>query len=461
MKKVLIGIGIVAILAALIVVSLNKKDSAEGGSGLFGGGPKQAVEVMEAKKGDLASTVMVTGTVKEVTKKDVVATSSVKVTSVLVQVGDKVSEGDSLYTVDTSSLEEELSALRLNREIQALTLEKIQNVSTTSSSTGAKISVELAKINLANAEALYDNQLESLEKNKELLSDGIISQSEYDLVAKSVDDALSQVDVGKLNLERSESDLSNLYSANNNSSKSLEYDVAIQLKNLKSMDLNIVKLEDQINELNEETLAPMAGVVTFKDLETGDVLIPNSPLLQIMDMDHLIVSANVREYDIRNMELGQEVTFTGDAIGDEETVKGKISYVAPVATTLISGGRETTGIEIKMDITEGLEILKPGYTVDCEIVTKQLSDIVIGDFNMFKEDKDGNKTSYVVVDGVLQERQVETGINSDFETEIVSGIEEGDYVVMNPSFSLKDGMAVEISNMDQVEADESLGEEGR
>ncbi len=447
MKKVLIGAGIITIILVMILLNLYKsQEETESGSGVFGGSKGQPVAVEVVGLGDLSSSVLVNGLVQEVHKKDMFAVSSLKVTSLSVDVGDEVREGDVLYTIDLSGLEDELASLKLNREIQALTLEKIQNVSTTASSKGAQVALELAKINVASAENYLAGALENVEKNKALYDEGIISKTEYESLEKAVDEAQSQVDVAKLNMERSESDLSQLYSSNSASKESLEYDVQIQLKNLESMDMSIRKIEKQIQEIHDSTKAEMTGVVTMRNLEVGDTTVPGSPLFQIMDMTKLEVVANVREFDIREMVLGQDVKFTGDAIGKDQEVTGKLTYIAPVAASLVINGRQTTGIEIKMDISHGTEYLKPGYSAECEIMTETANHVIVGNFNMFREDNEGNRIAFVVEDGIIRERTIETGISSDFEMEIISGLEEGDLVVSNPSLALKEGMRVEITN---------------
>lgn len=457
-KKILIVGGVILVIAIMILLNVLKSKNEDGSSG-FSRGKAQSVTVKTMEKGDLSSSIIITGEVEEVNLKDLVATSSVKISGVLVDVGDKVKNGDTLFTIDVTSVEDDLTQLRLNREIQALQIEKIRSMSTSSSSTGAKIAVELAKLNLVNAQKFYDNQLENVEKNQALFEEGIISSSELESMSKSMEDAKSQIEVASLNLERSESDLSQLYSSNSSSSKSLEYDIQIQLKNLESLDLNIEKAEKQLQEMTDITKANMDGVVTSLLIEVGDQVMAGSPLLQIIDMEHLVIKANVREYDIREMALGQDVVVRGDAISDEVSVLGQISYIAPAASEIVVNGRQTKGVEIKIDITEGMSDLKPGYTVDCEITTHFLKDVLVGSFDLFSEDKDNNKIVFVVVDNVVEERLIETGIVSDFDSEIVSGLVEGDLVVVNPSLALKDGMKVIIEeNLDESVDLEKEGE---
>jgi HlyD family secretion protein len=352
--------------------------------------------------------------------------------------------GDDLFTIDLSALEDELVQLKLNREIQALQIEKTKEVSVTSSSSGAKIGVELAKLNLLSAQNYYDNQVLNLEKNQELYNEGIISQNELDTLTKAVEDAFSQVEVADLNLQGSESDLNQVYSSNSASSKSIEFDVQIQLKNLESLDLNIAKIENQLRDMNAITKATLDGVITAMNMKIGDSLLPGAPLLEIMDMENIIIKANVREYDIKDLKLGQSVLITGDAISKKEELLGELSSIAPLAKDVLINGRQTKGIEIEIRVIKGKEVLKPGYTTDCEITTFSKEDVVIAGYDLFRDDVDNNKSVFVVVNGVLEERRIEIGIISDFDSEVLSGLEVGELVVVNPSLALKEGLKVSV-----------------
>lgn len=114
MKKVLIVIGIISVVGLMIALNLNKSQSDSDGGISFGGGKAQEVEAVRIQKGSLSSSVIITGTVEEVIKKDLVATSMMEITSVLVEEGDFVNEGEALFTIDVSSLEDELVQLKFH-----------------------------------------------------------------------------------------------------------------------------------------------------------------------------------------------------------------------------------------------------------------------------------------------------------------------------------------------------------
>jgi len=459
MKKILIGIAVVAVIGGLVFFATTKGSSQGSGNGTYGSEKGIQVEVRQIEKGEIASTVAVTGTVDEIEKEEVKASESIKVKELLVEEGDLVQKGQQLFTIDSSNLEEELEKTRLEREIQALQLEKLKNDDDSSNTQSYEIAVELAKIELANTQKNYDQLLETYEKNQDLYNEGIISEDELNQLSESVDAAKLQIDVAQLELERSESNLSDTHSTKKDADKSLSYEIEIQLKRLESTDLDISRMESEISDLNELSTAPINGTVMDLNIKAGDTIPMGSTLMDIVDLDQLVIKAYIREYDIGNMALNQEVDIVGDAIEGENAVKGHVSYIAPKADVITSGSSEATAVEINVDIDKGQELLKPGYTVDCEIFIQRVEDAVIGNFDIYREDENNKKLVYVVKGDKVEERSIEIGIKSDFDMEVTSGLEAGEWVVVNPSIVLSDGKLVSYTQKIETDQTESGNED--
>lgn len=433
---------------ALITVNVLKAQNSDGTKSSFAGGKAEDVEAQRVTVGEISSSVLVTGGVKEVNREEVIPTISLDITQVLVEEGgDQVTIGSKLFEVDMSTTLDELARTKINYEIQTLQLEKLQNMASDSGS--AQIGVELARLSLASAQRAYDSQFETINKNKVLLEEGIISQSEYDAMDSGLVEAESALKSARLSLSRSESDMTT-------SDQSVEIDIKVQLKNLESLDLTIASLEENISDIEDMMKAPISGVVTSVEVKDGDTVQPMSSIITIMNIDELEIEAKVREYDVKDMAKGQRVLITGDAIAKDEEVIGEVSFVAPIAAVTYVNNRETTAVEIKVKVTEGAQFLKPGYTTDCEIMTELKEEVVIAAYNMFKENKDGSTVVFVVNDdGLVEEREIELGITSDFDAEIISGLSEGDVVITNPSFVIKDGIKANVTNdLDETDEDE-------
>jgi len=441
-NKIGIAVLIIGIIAIMIVYNLNKDTTGEGG---FGGGKAQEVEVTAIQREDLYSSILITGTVLESNKWEVISNTPLQIKEVLVEVGDYVTVGQELFTVDMTDLEAELKQAKLNYDIQTLQLEKLRNQSSTSTATGGEIALELSRLSVSTAERFLEEQRMNLEKSRILLSEGFISHEEYNTMTKAVEEAENQLATSKLDLKRAEDDLAALLKSNNQANQSTQIDVTIQVKNLESLKMNITTLENHIQEILDLTNATGEGVVTEVHITKGEQSPSLAPMLTLMDMNKMKVAANLREYDIKDIVIGQKVLITGDAISKSASVEGEVSFIAPKAVQALVNGKEATSVPIEITITKDMDQLKPGYTADCEITTSFKEQVLVASYDMFKDDRDNNKLAYVVTeDGIVEERVVVLGIVSDFDAEVVEGLEEGELVINNPSLSLKDGIKVKV-----------------
>lgn len=448
-KKIIIGSVIVIVVVFMIFFNVMKKDTSDTTSG-FGSKKGIEVEVESIYKGSIAATVLATGKVEEISKKEIMTDLPIKIMEIFVEEGDVVKKGTKLFSVDLESLEDDLLRLQVNKETGLLQLKKMQDMPATTSTASAKIAVELADLSVTSATKTKERQASHLEVQQSLFDEGIIATSELDIAKNMLEDAERQLQIAVLNSERSNADLGSLYKNNKLGESNLSLDIEIQLKNIESIDLSINKIEKQLADMKSLMLSPIDGVVTALNIQAFTMAPTVQPVMIVTDIVDLKVKLNIKEYDIPKIKEGQKVIITGDAIDEETNVMGTLSYVAPIAKVVVSGNRQVTAVEVDVTITDGSDFLKPGYTADCEIVTEVNDSALIANFNMLVEDKKGNTTIYVVNDlGQVEERNITIGITSDFDVEIIDGVKEGELIVINPSLALKDGTKVQIINKEE------------
>lgn len=441
-KKVVIGIGI--FILVLVMIFINIKKSGEESNGFSLGGKKTYdVEVKTLALNPIESTVIVTGTIEEVNKKELIIPSQTSIMKWLVNKGDKVSEGDKLLEVDMSYLEEELKQLNLSREQQLLQFSKTQQLYEREDGSGAQIALELATINLESAQLYYESQVRLHNNNIALFEEGVISQDELDASINRLQEANEQLKIAELNLEKSTTEAIDNKSA-------LAIDLQIQQKRLDEIELNIENTNKKINNLNEATVSSIDGVLTEVLIEEGYYVNAMQSVGTIVDTKALKVITDIREYDFAKIALGQNAMISGDAIKEDVEIMASINYIDPVAKEVIDGTSKETAIEVELMIEKGSEYLKPGFTVDCEIATASKSEAIVASYEMFKEDKDGSKYVFVVDDNnILRKQPVKLGIISDFNAEIVEGLKVGDKVVINPSLILQEGSKVNPKEIEE------------
>lgn len=446
MKKWFIGGAIVTVL--VVLVAINGLRGGGGGSSV-GGGKVQDVEAKTVSAGAITSSITITGRVEEVNQDEVVTQTPVKILDVFVKNGSVVKKGDQLFKADMDDLNRELEQLKINYDIRLLTMEKLEKFSGTSSEKAMTLALELAKVNRDAAQRAYDVQAENLEKNQTLYDSGLLSESEFEGLKRAVVQARSQLTTATLSYEKSQTELASLRTQAKNTDGTKAIDLKIQQLNIDSLKMNIDNLEAKIKTIKDMTMATMDGVVTGLSVEPGDTATAVAPLAVIRDIETLKIVANIREYDISNIDVGQEVIIRGDAIGKEDKVTGTVTYIAPIATKSLVNNRQVTAVDVEINVTEGMAYIKPGYTTENEIITSKLEDVVIATYEMLQKDSDGNDIVFVVTDGVAEERQVTLGATSDFDAEVTSGLEAGEMVVLNPSLSLFDGTKVRVKTEEE------------
>lgn len=445
MKKFIIGGIIIAAISIMIIINVinNNNDGTKGLS--LTRGRAQSVEAEVIKRDTITSSILITGAVEVITKKDVLSTTPLKVLEVLVTVGDSVKKGDQLFSADLETMTKELTQLKINLDIQKLTKEKLESLSVAADDGAMVVAVQMAKLSVDSAQRFFNTQTANLEKNQLLFDSGVISAFEMEGIQSSVVEAESQLTSAKLNYQRSQADLSSVRKSNNTSEFSTEIDLEIQEMNLDSLQMSIDTLEEQIAEINALTVSPSDGVITGLNIHDNETTSSMTPLVVVTDTTELKIAANIREYDVGDVAVGQEVLISGDAINKGQEVTGMVSYIAPIAAQTMVNNRQVTAIEVEMTVETGAEYLKPGYTTECEIITSKLENVVIASYDMLRKDEDNNDILFVIgEENIAEERRVELGTTSDFDAEVISGLEDGEMVIINPSLSLFDGTKVEI-----------------
>ena len=168
-------------------------------------------------------------------------------------------------------------------------------------------------------------------------------------------------------------------------------------------------------------------------------------LIHIVSNDNLQVKGELSEYNLANLSVGQEVTFTSKVYPDK-TWNGKISYISNYpknnseASSSLAGSNTGSKYPYTVDITSEIGDLKQGFTVSVEVKSTSKALIVPISSVVMEEDK-----NYVwILDENQKAKKVEVGLgNADAENqEITSGLTDGAKVISNPTASLQEGKEV-------------------
>ena len=207
------------------------------------------------------------------------------------------------------------------------------------------------------------------------------------------------------------------------------------------------QLEKAQAQLNSATvLSTVEGTVVEVNRNVSKSPTGNSQVLvHIVSNDNLQVKGELSEYNLANLSVGQEVTFTSKVYPDK-TWNGKISYISNYpknnseASSSLAGSNTGSKYPYTVDVTSEIGDLKQGFSVSVEVKSMSKALLVPITSIVMEEDK-----NYVwILDENQKAKKVEVGLgNADAENqEITSGLTDGAKVISNPTASLQEGKEV-------------------
>lgn len=344
-----------------------------------GAGPREIDPslITQVKRGDLAIEVLETGKVQPREKVDVKSKVAGQVLKVYVDAGDRVKKGQLLLQLDPIDYE--------------------RNV--------AKCEADVA----AAKNALEFSEL-TLDRRQKGLAERGVAQID-------VDTAISDVKAKK---------------------------VALQ-----TADVALNAALDQLHYCR--IISPIDGTVTERVIQPGETVVPGvqatfdgKALLTVSDLSTLIVKADLNQIDVAKVKLGQNVKVTFDALPDR-SYDATITKIAPASVTpdtKSSGGGQSTSaavdvFPVEATLTKADAAIKPGMTADVRIhIEKKEHVIALPIEAVVKESGKQYVTKVIPAEKGKQRTdkiEVKVGARNDREIQILSGLTEGDKVLIKPA----------------------------
>ena len=168
-------------------------------------------------------------------------------------------------------------------------------------------------------------------------------------------------------------------------------------------------------------------------------------VVHVVSNENLQVKGELSEYNLANLSVGQEVTFTSKVYQDKSWT-GKISYISDYpknngeAANAALGGNTGSKYPYTVDVTSDIGELKQGFSVSVEVKNKSKAILVPLTSVVTENDK-----NYVwLLDDQKKAKKVEVTLgNADADNqEITSGVTDGAKVISNPTSSLEEGKEV-------------------
>ena len=188
---------------------------------------------------------------------------------------------------------------------------------------------------------------------------------------------------------------------------------------------------------NTRLISPISGIVTARNYDSGDMYSGGTPIYTVEQIRPVKLLINVSESFFTQVKKGNEVDVRLDVYGDE-VFKGKVSLVYPT----IDATTRTFPVEIRLLNND--ERVRPGMfaRVTLNFGTKQ--HVVIPDRAIVKQAGSGDRYVYVYQNGQVSYQKVELGRLIGNTYEVISGVADGNEVVITGQSRLNNGMEVEI-----------------
>lgn len=378
MKKVIALVLVLAVVGAGIFYLLNRKPEPPN------------FRTAPVERGSIVSAVSATGTLSAVVTVQVGTQVSGTIQTLYVDYNSPVKKGEAIAQIDPSLLQAQVDQSRGN--------------------------YLNAEANLAKAKVALVDARRTLERNRELLRDGVVSQGDFDAAETAYESARTAVRGAEAAILQTRG----------------SYNQA------------------QTNLRNATIRSPVDGTIISRSVDVGQTVAASfqTPTLFTIaqDLTKMQIETSVDEADIGKVQVGQPATFTVDAYPEAE-FKGEVSQIRNAAVV-----NQNVVTYIAVVSVENPELtLKPGMTANVSILTNRKDDVlkIPNAALRFRprnpdEEEDGKKPErrrggkkgqqvYVVdAEGKANPVAVKTGLQDDSAAELVSGdLKEGDAVIVD------------------------------
>jgi HlyD family secretion protein len=358
-------------------------------------------KVAKVVRGDVARSVVATGKITPITQVEVKSKASGIVEKLYVDINNVVHKGQPLAQLDQQEISDQVAAQRA----QLAAAEA--NVSNFLAALGED------RVNAAAPDLpMYKV---TLDRNTEMVKEGLVPQQNLDNANRDYLAALTKRDASKAQ-------------------------IAVDDAKLKQAKAQVAQSEASLKQLEEQLgyttiVSPMDGVVLSRDVEIGDavssILVLGSTATLVMtigDTTEVYVKGKVDEADIAHVYLGQPARIKVESFRNRY-FQGKVTKISPMGVEKDN----VTTFEVRVSINNPGGELKAQMTANAEILLDEHKNVLTVPENAVVYDN--QKSTYVEVPDKKQKDgqrkvPVQVGLSNGSVTEIVSGLKEGDQVVL-------------------------------
>jgi len=366
-----------------------------------GGTKIDSSKLAKVEKGDLAKSVVATGKVEPITKVEVKSKASGIVKKLLVDAGDRVKKGQLLAQLDKEEISAQVAQSHAGLQAAEASLKS------------AQADYERAKVDAEGPDVPLLKR--AYERATGMAKEGVVSTSALEDAQKNYEMALNKQNAAKAQVTV------------------LKAKIAQAEAQVAQDKANLAQLEEQLSYT--DIISPIEGVVLSRNVEMGDavssILVLGSSATLVMtlgDTSEVYVKGKVDESDIGKVYLGQPARIKVESFKDK-TFNGHVTKISPMGVEKDN----VTTFEVRVSINNPGGELKAEMTANAEIILEEHKNVLqIPEGSIIYDNQ--KKASVEVPDPKGKEGKrkvaVNIGISNGAKTELLSGLKEGDQVVL-------------------------------
>ncbi|MCW5966540.1 MAG: efflux RND transporter periplasmic adaptor subunit [Bryobacterales bacterium] len=457
--KIIIGVVVVTVVGGAIYGGIKYRQ-----------GKAEKVQTARIAKQDVVSLVTATGEIRPLNYINIGANAQGRITDLLVKEGDRVNRGQILAKLESVQPRAQLTAQEASArgtEAEAAAQEAAVRA--------ASDTMESAEAAVGRTQAQLEQARQDFERSKQLFEGKLVSKQEYDARKSAYDVALASVKEAEAALSRAEAQ-----------QRQAAASLSASQRRITAAKAEVTRIQDLVERTY--AISPLDGMVTNLPVKTGEIVVPGiqnsaaSLIMTIADMSVITAEVKVDETDIINVQLGQVADITIEAFPDK-VFKGKVIEIGNTAI-LRSSGLASSQSQISSDEAKDFKVvvameappatMRPGLSCTVKIVTSKQENVLalplqaltartkgdllkrdgkkeegpVTDPKLSAELKEELQGAFVVKDGKADFVEVTTGVTGTTEIEVLSGLKEGDEVIIGPYRSLRT-----LRNETRVEVD--------
>ena len=377
--------------------------------------------------GDIENNVMASGKVRALNTVDVGAQVSGEVKRLYVEVGDEVKQGDLIAQIDQVTQKNSLSNEQASLEQSEAALQSAQ-----AESLSKQASLKSAYADLASRQSELKQAQSDFARLQDLVAIDAISQQEYDTQATSVETAKAAVANARAAIDTAKAAIA-----------TTEANINSQQAALRKSRTNVSTAEE---DLSYTTIrAPISGTVVSITTEQGTTVNANQTaptLVTLADLSTVRINAQISEADVINVSAGMPAYF--NIIGNpDQQYDATLTAIEPAPEQISSTSSTDAAIYYVgyVEVPNPDRLFRIDMTAQIYIIVNEAKNTLLVPSTVIQEKRTKGKEKGKVAtgkfvrvlrdDGTVEERTVEVGIDNRVNAQILSGLKEGEEVIIS------------------------------